>query len=146
MFGASLSPSANYLDKCPGAMRYKPVGNTSNIGSFNHMDHKYIDELDLVDRYLMGSLPIEESERFEEHFVNCSRCADQMEANRDLIQGLRLVASHESSEVRGGSLSEPTRYSRHVVSRRWLALASAFLLLVAFVCAIEISRVRRLRG
>lgn len=110
--------------------------------SFNHMNHKYIDDLDIIDRYLMGNLPADESEHFEEHFVSCSRCADQMEANRDLIQGLRLVASQESSEVQSGSLRGPTRYSRHVVSRRWLALASAFLLLVAVVGAIAISRIR----
>lgn len=109
------------------------------------MDHKYIDEFELVDRYMMGSLPVDESERFEEHFVNCARCVDQMEATRDLIQGLRLVASHQPGQVER-RLSGPTWYSRHVVSRRWFALASAFLLLVALVGAIAINRIRLARS
>jgi hypothetical protein len=95
------------------------------------MDHKYIDELELVDRYLMGRLPVDESARFEEHFVDCSRCVDRLEATKDLIQGLRLVATHQPAEGQGYSSRGLHWYSRHVVSRKWFALAGGFLLLVS---------------
>ncbi len=53
------------------------------------MDHRYIEEHDLVDRYLLGHLPAEERTRFEDHFVDCPRCLDELELARDFRASLR---------------------------------------------------------
>lgn len=106
------------------------------------MDHKYIDELDLVDRYLMGRLPVDESARFEEHFVDCSRCVDRLEATKNLMQGLRFVATHQPVEEQAHSTRGLHWYSRHVVSRKWFAMAGGFLLLVSLAGLVVSNRIR----
>lgn len=63
------------------------------------MDHKYINEFDLVERYLMGRLAAHESAQFEEHFVDCAQCLDQLNVTKGLMEGLRLVASARTVEA-----------------------------------------------
>ena len=43
------------------------------------MDHTEIEELQVVDRYLMGKLPEADAGRFEEHYLGCPRCLDELE-------------------------------------------------------------------
>lgn len=63
------------------------------------MDHKHIDELDIVERYLTGKLAVEETAEFEEHFVDCLACVDRLETTRAFIDGLRRVASETPATV-----------------------------------------------
>lgn len=49
---------------------------SSDSGS---MDHSYIEAHHVVDRYLMNQLPSEEAEQFEEHYLSCQECLDQLE-------------------------------------------------------------------
>ena len=43
------------------------------------MVHEEIEAQSLAERYLMGQLSLEESGRFEEHFVDCPRCGGPLE-------------------------------------------------------------------
>jgi hypothetical protein len=110
------------------------------------MDHKYINELDLVERYLMGRLAAEETAEFEEHFVDCLQCVDQLKTTRALMDGLRIVASEQAPEPRSyepGGLSWPLR---SLISRKSLALAAGVLLLVGLVGAVVVyDQIRRSR-
>jgi hypothetical protein len=56
------------------------------------MDHKQIDQFDLIDRYLMGKLLADESASFEEHFVDCPDCIARLQTTKNFMQDLRLVA------------------------------------------------------
>ena len=68
------------------------------------MDHQYIEEHNLADRYLMGKLDADEWERFENHFADCSQCRNTLEeienfrsalrANRDLLLPERRQPGH----------------------------------------------------
>ena len=60
------------------------------------MEHPYIDEHDIADRYLLGKLSPEERARFEEHLADCMRCLDRLEMTIDFRDGLRLVVAKES--------------------------------------------------
>jgi Putative zinc-finger len=42
------------------------------------MDHQYIEEHNLADRYLTRQLSPDERARFEEHFVDCPECLDRL--------------------------------------------------------------------
>lgn len=107
------------------------------------MDHKYIEELDLVDRYLMGRLPADESAAFEEHFVDCAQCVDRLKTTKDLIHGFRLMASREPAEEPDYGARELQWYWLHSVSPKWFALAGGFLLLVVIAAAvITFNRIR----
>jgi hypothetical protein len=107
------------------------------------MDHKYINEFDLVDRYLTGKLPEDEGGRFEEHFVDCKDCVERIEATRGLIQGLRLVATadaHHKAQHQT-SIVGPW-YSRRDGSRKWFALAAGLLLLMSVAGIVVFNRMR----
>src|SRR5262245_8973363 len=98
------------------------------------MEHSYIEENQIADRYLSGKLPAEERSRFEEHFVDCSQCLDRLEATADLRAGLRIVAADEALRVRTqvqlaqvGLLAWVARLSR----ARQAALLAALLFLIA---------------
>ena len=110
------------------------------------MDHKYINELDLVERYLMGRLAAEETAEFEAHFVDCQECVGQLNTTKALMDGLRIVASEQAPEPRS---YEPRGLSwslRHAGSRRFLALAAGVLLLVALVgAAVVYDQIQRSR-
>jgi hypothetical protein len=43
------------------------------------MDHGYIDEHNVADCYILGTLSAEERARLEEHFVDCPQCLDRLE-------------------------------------------------------------------
>ncbi len=95
------------------------------------MDHKYIDELDLVDRYLMDRLAAEETAPFEEHFVDCLQCVDRLKTTKALMEGLRFVTSNQATAAHSYSPRGPYEYLRQVISRKSFAWAAGVLLLVA---------------
>jgi hypothetical protein len=66
------------------------------------MDHAYIDEADIVSRYLLSRLTPEDERAFEAHFVDCRRCLDRIEQEQQLREGLSIVAA-EAAALRGGT-------------------------------------------
>lgn len=92
------------------------------------MDHSYIDEHQVAERYLMGRLPPEEAARFEEHSMSCAECLDRLETAEKLQAGLRAVAAREVAEeaVKLGLLARLVRF-------RIAPLALAGLLVAAIL-------------
>jgi hypothetical protein len=94
------------------------------------MEHSYIEKHDVVGRYLSGRLSDEELIRFEEHFLNCQQCVDQLETTEDIRRGLRTAAAEEAwlSKVHShaGFLAWIVRLRR---ARRATFLAIAVLLI-----------------
>ena len=97
------------------------------------MDHKYIEEFDLVDRYLTGRLTADETAQFEEHFVSCNKCSEELWTTEDFIEGLRREPSYRSAVRR-------SRLGRWIPSLPilpgWVSLATTVLLIVTFVGAV----------
>jgi hypothetical protein len=63
------------------------------------MDHAYIESHGLVERYHQRVLPADEEARFEEHFVDCPQCMEQLELARGLQRGLRSVAAEDAARA-----------------------------------------------
>jgi len=110
------------------------------------MEHSYIEEQNIVDRYLLGKLSAEERTRFEEHCESCMRCSDQLEAVDGLRTGLRIVAGEEvwrpRARVKAGALVRLVRLSR----ASQVALLVSAILLIALpmgLLILEWSRSRR---
>lgn len=57
------------------------------------MDHAYIEENGLVERYHQGLLPPDEEARFEEHFVTCAPCMEQLELARGFQRGIKTLSA-----------------------------------------------------
>lgn len=81
--------------------------------NFNHTER---DRDLVVERYLAGQLSADEAASFEEHYLDCPDCLDQLEAARSLRRGLATVAAEDAAR---SPRNDP----------RWLLLAAAALLL-----------------
>jgi ribosomal protein L29 len=94
-----------------------------------NMQHDYINAHNLVDRYVMGKLSADECDRFEEHFMDCARCAQQIEMTQKLHRGLqRAVTTNVAhTHIQSGWIGWLARLSRR---RRVALLASALVLLI----------------
>lgn len=99
------------------------------------MDHKYIEEFDLVDRYLTGRLTADETSQFEEHFVSCNKCSEELWTTEDFIEGLRREPGYQSAMIRsrgtGGRWIPP-----RLVLPRSVFFATALLLIVTITGAV----------
>jgi predicted HAD superfamily Cof-like phosphohydrolase len=60
------------------------------------VDHDYINEHGVVSLYVAGKLSPEERAGFEEHFVDCQQCLEQIEVTAELREGLRQVAKEDA--------------------------------------------------
>jgi hypothetical protein len=61
------------------------------------MDHTYIDEHQVAERYALGRLSADDAARFEEHSLACPECLDRLEAADELRLGLRHLAAEEAA-------------------------------------------------
>lgn len=108
------------------------------------MDHKYVDELDLIDQYLMDRLTPEESESLEDHFVDCAKCIDRLKTTQNFLQDLQSVTvgqllqtgDYAPRTLRGLLLQA---YSSKSFGKTW-ALAFTCLLLIGIVGTILVVR------
>jgi hypothetical protein len=79
------------------------------------MDHTGIDDQQTAERYVLGRLSEEERLRFEEHFLDCPRCLDSIEAAQGLRAGLKDVAAAAvpaAPERNVAQFRRPARFSR----------------------------------
>jgi hypothetical protein len=100
------------------------------------MDHAYIESNGLVERYHRGLLPPDEEARFEEHFVDCPQCTEQLELARGFQRGLKAMAAEDAARAVVGAglfawLARRGRLAQWGTALAVLALAAlpAFLLL-----------------
>jgi hypothetical protein len=55
------------------------------------MDHEVANKTQAVERYLLGEMPLEERDAFEEHYFACQDCAEQVRSASTLTRDLRRV-------------------------------------------------------
>jgi hypothetical protein len=94
------------------------------------MDHTYIDEHLIAERYLQGKLSPEEAAVFQEHSLSCAECLDRLETAETLQEGLRRIAAQEvaTAAVRTGLLARAVR-------SRFTPWVTTFLLVAALLPA-----------
>ena len=102
------------------------------------MDHRYIEEQHIVDRFLMGHLDAGEAERFQDHSMSCTECLDNLALAEKMHQGMRDAFAGEAGRIVAGSL--PKR--RAWLNQSWLSAAAVLVLaLVAGILALRMNRV-----
>lgn len=110
------------------------------------VDHRYIEEADVSDRYLLGKLPPEEQERFEEHFVDCAECLDRLETTRRFRRALKIAVAEEAARsrayVRVGLLAALIGRNRR---QRAARLVFTLLVAAALATAFFVTTYRRAR-
>lgn len=88
------------------------------------MDHEYIQERQVVDRYVQGRLPEAEADLFEDHFLTCEECLRRLRIAEKFQRGFRQVAAEEAA----GAVGILAAFLR---SRRGLLLGSVLAVLLA---------------
>ena len=68
------------------------------------MDHSFIERTDIIDRYVRGTMPPAERSEFEEHYLDCEECLEQLELARSLREGIKVCAA-QASHGRGNPTS-----------------------------------------
>lgn len=103
------------------------------------MVHEEIEAQNIAERYLMGKLPADESVRFEEHFVDCPRCQERLEATERLRAALKSESREAMPELRPG----PTPAVRREGWPQAAWLIAAGLVIAAGLSAILAVRLAR---
>lgn len=110
------------------------------------MDHDYIEQFDIVDRYVMRRLAAEEKEQFEEHFIDCPQCIDSMETARGLTQGFRLFTVQQAAQRQSDTVEKKEGFFLQWLSRKtWAVVACSLLLGIILISILSILQVRHLR-
>ena len=104
------------------------------------MDHDYIAQNDIRERYLRRRLPPDELARFEDHFLDCPACLDELELGQRLRSGVRQVAEDAAATVVAGGLIAGLARSRGPYRAGLLAAAVALLVLPSALLLRERSR------
>ena len=63
------------------------------------MDHTYVEEQHIADRYVMGTLPAEEAEQFENHYLSCPECLDRLELAESVQRGFKRMAGQDAATL-----------------------------------------------
>lgn len=68
------------------------------------MDHAYIEENQVVDRYLMEKLSAAEAASFEGHYLHCRQCLEQLELAETFLHDFRRSAAREAARAAAAGL------------------------------------------
>jgi hypothetical protein len=113
------------------------------------MDHAYVEEHQVVDRYLAGELAPEDLGRFEEHYLSCAACLDLLETTEDLARALKRVAAEDAARIAAGRQLAAVAWLARLGRSRQAAILISGLLLVLLVPGLALVRTgelgRRLR-
>jgi hypothetical protein len=64
-----------------------------------NMDHNEAVRLHAAEKYLLGELPKEQHAAFEEHYFDCSACAEEMKTTIAFMESARQVAHEEALQA-----------------------------------------------
>jgi anti-sigma factor RsiW len=108
------------------------------------MMHPQIEDEEIIERYVLNQLAVEERKAFEEHFFGCDDCFEKLQIAERFVAGVRDAAS------RGLLAGEGEGASRGSGWRRWLVPAfgvsvSAALVLAAIGGWLYFSQMPKLR-
>jgi hypothetical protein len=64
-----------------------------------NMDHNEAVRLQAAEKYLLGELPKEQHAAFEEHYFDCSACAEEMKATAAFMESARQVTHEDARQT-----------------------------------------------
>lgn len=100
------------------------------------MEHSYIDEHGLIDRYVRGTMPLEERAAFEEHFLDCGQCLDQLDIARSMRAAIRISAADLAGSPAPARKASFADWLQGLFGWRWGAAVLTASLLIVFSPAI----------
>jgi hypothetical protein len=111
------------------------------------MNHDYIKEFNLIDQYALGKLAADEAEEFEDHFIDCPECVEQLNITRSFIQDLKGLAIQETLLSGNRSAPVPRRWHFQLVPlRSWAVIACCCVLVAGVFAFFAIRRLNRMEA
>jgi hypothetical protein len=100
------------------------------------MDHSLIERTDMIDRYVRGTMPPAERSEFEEHYLDCEDCLEQLELARSFREGIKVCAAQASK----GAATQPRSHSFDWFSWRLATTAAMAVLLISAIPSVVLYR------
>jgi hypothetical protein len=94
------------------------------------MEHKQIDDDNLVDRYVRGTMPVDLRTEFEEHFLDCPDCLEQLKLASNLRDGLRLCGADLAAAAEPQREAPRRARERGLFAWRWWPIVAAACLVL----------------
>jgi hypothetical protein len=94
------------------------------------MEHKQIDDDNLVDRYVRGTMPVDLRTEFEEHFLDCPDCLEQLKLANSLRDGLRLCGADLAAAAEPQRKAPLRARTRDLFAWRWWPIVAAACLIL----------------
>lgn len=104
------------------------------------MNHDFIKKFNLIDQYVLGKLAADEAEEFEDHFIDCPECVEQLNITRSFIQDLKGLAVQETLISENRRAPMPRWWHLQLVPLRSWAVIACGCVLVAGVFAFFVIR------
>jgi hypothetical protein len=104
------------------------------------MDHTYIEEHQVADRYLQGKLADDELAQFEEHYLSCPECLDRLETIEALERGLKRAAALDAARASAARQLAVVAWLARLGRSRQAALLLSGLLLVLLAPGLALYR------
>lgn len=111
------------------------------------MNHDYIKEFNLIDQYVLGKLATDEAEEFEDHFIDCPECVEQLNITRSFIVDLKGLAVQET--LLSGNRPAPMTRRWHLQSvplRSWAVIACCCVLVAGVFAFFAIRRLTQMEA
>jgi hypothetical protein len=111
------------------------------------MNHDYIKKFNLIDQYVLGKLAADEAEEFEDHFIDCPECVEQLNITRSFIQDLKGPAVQETL-LSGNRPAPRTRWwqLQLVPLRSWTVLTCCCVLVAGVFALFAIRRLTQMEA
>jgi anti-sigma factor RsiW len=97
------------------------------------MDHTYIEEHQIADRYVQGALPEAERERFEDHYLSCPECLDRLELAESVQRGFQRMAAQDLERLSAARQLAVVAWLTRLGRSRQMAVLLAALLVLAIL-------------
>ncbi|HEV8578378.1 MAG TPA: hypothetical protein VGX68_04790 [Thermoanaerobaculia bacterium] len=99
------------------------------------MEHSYIEEQQVADRYMMGTLPADEAERFEEHYLSCTECLDRLELAESMQRGFKRAAGEDAARLAAARQLALVAWLTRLGRSRQMAVLAMAVLVIAILPA-----------
>lgn len=108
------------------------------------MDHRYIEEENIADKYLMGRLSASERSEFEVHFMDCALCVETIEETAALMRGLAAAEAPDRVQEKARGPAPLLSLFAGLTPMWKVVLPSAFALLILIPAVYLVIENRRL--
>lgn len=105
------------------------------------MEHAESVESMAVERYLLGEMPDEERDAFEEHYFACVECGDDVYAGTALVAAVRVRERHPKPQPQPQPRWQPQ--PRPWLARMAIAAAAAFAIFAGYQGGVIIPQLRQ---